>query len=161
MHYLIDAFKQIDTDRKLVIAGGASDSADYYERIEAAASSDPRIVLAGFAEGRVLAELYANSYIYVLPSDLEGMPMSLLEAMSYGNCCLTSDIPECAEVVDDHAATFRHGDVESLRAALAGLLSDPAKVARYRAGAADYITGKYDWDKVVDQTLALYRGGSR
>lgn len=161
VHYLIDAFKQIDTDKKLVIAGGASDSADYYEQIKSAAASDPRIVLTGFTEGRTLAELYSNSYIYVLPSDLEGMPMSLLEAMSYGNCCLTSDIPECAEVVGDHAATFRHGNAESLRAALTGLLSDPAKVARYKADAADYITGKYDWDKVVDQTLALYRGGSR
>ena len=49
--------------------------------------------------GQMLDELYSNAYIYTLPSDLEGMPLSLLEAMSYGNCCLVSDIPECAEVV--------------------------------------------------------------
>ncbi len=107
MHYLIEAFKQLDTDKKLVIAGGSSDSAEYYEQIQSAAATDPRIVLTGFYEGRILQELYSNAYIYVLPSDLEGMPMSLLEAMSYGNCCLTSDIPECAEVVEDHAVTFR------------------------------------------------------
>ena len=54
----------------------------------------------------MLDELYSNAYIYTLPSDLEGMPLSLLEAMSYGNCCLVSDIPECAEVVEDKALIF-------------------------------------------------------
>ena len=101
--------------------------------------------------------MYSNAYIYVLPSDLEGMPMSLLEAMSYGNCCLTSDIPECAEVVEDHAVTFRKGDVADLTAKLSNLLTDPSRVAKLQATAANYITQKYNWDKVVDQTLALYK----
>lgn len=159
VHYLIEAFKHIDTNKKLVIAGGSSDSAEYYEQIKAAAAQDPRIVLTGFVEGRALSELYSNAYIYVLPSDLEGMPMSLLEAMSYGNCCLTSDIPECAEVVGDHAATFRKGDVDSLRKTLAGLLHDPAAVTQYKAGSAEYVTSRYNWEAIVDQTLALYAGG--
>ena len=157
VHYLIKAFKQLDTDKKLVIAGGSSDSAEYYERIKSAAASDSRIILTGFIEGRELAELYSNAYVYVLPSDLEGMPMSLLEAMSYGNCCLTSDIPECAEVVEDYAVTFHKGDVADLAAKLGDLLIDPSRVAEMKATAADYITQKYNWDKVVDQTLALYR----
>lgn len=157
VHYLIEAFKQLDTDKKLVIAGGSSDSAEYYEQIQSAAATDPRIVLTGFIEGQELAELYSNAYIYVLPSDLEGMPMSLLEAMSYGNCCLTSDIPECAEVVEDHAVTFRKGDVADLTAKLSNLLTDPSRVAKLQATAANYITQKYNWDKVVDQTLALYK----
>ena len=59
----------------------------------------------------MLDELYSNAYIYTLPSDLEGMPLSLLEAMSYGNCCLVSDIPECAEVVEDKALIFKKSDV--------------------------------------------------
>lgn len=158
VHYLIDAFRRLDTDKKLVIAGGASDSAEYYESIKAAAAADPRIVLTGFTQGEELAELYSNAYVYVLPSDLEGMPMSLLEAMSYGNCCLTSDIPECAEVVGDHAVTFRKGDTDDLADKLGDLIAHPDRVAGFKAGAADYITGKYSWDKVVDQTLALYRG---
>ncbi|KAA8822420.1 glycosyltransferase [Bifidobacterium reuteri] len=156
VHYLVDAFKKLDTDKKLVIAGGSSDSAEYYESIKSAATSDPRIVLTGFTQGKELAELYSNAYVYVLPSDLEGMPMSLLEALSYGNCCLTSDIPECAEVVGDHAVTFHKGDVDDLRATLAALINDPARVAALKAGAADYITDKYSWDDVVDRTLALY-----
>ncbi|NMM95233.1 glycosyl transferase family 1 [Bifidobacterium sp. DSM 109957] len=158
VHYLIEAFKRLGTDKKLVIAGGSSDSSEYYEQIKAAAAEDPRIILTGFIEGRTLEELYSNAYLYVLPSDLEGMPMSLLEAMSYGNACLTSDIPECAEVVGDHAVTFRHGDVDDLHDQLGDLLSDSNRVAKLKAEAADYITNKYDWDQVVDQTLALYRG---
>lgn len=158
VHYLVEAFKQLDTDKKLVIAGGSSDSADYYEQVKAVAAKDPRIVLTGFIEGRMLEELYSNAYLYVLPSDLEGMPMSLLEAMSYGNACLTSDIPECVEVVDGHAVTFRHGDVDDLRDQLAALFADPARINELKAKAADYITDKYDWSQVVEQTLALYRG---
>ena len=157
VHYLIEAFKRLDTAKKLVIAGGSSDSAEYYESITAAAASDPRIVLTGFTQGEELAELYSNAYVSVLPSDLEGMPMSLLEAMSYGNCCLTSDIPDCAEVVGDHAVTFHKGDVDDLTVKLGGLLSDSAQVMSLKTSAADYITDKYSWDDVVDRTLALYR----
>ena len=70
------------------------------------AKGDDRILFTGFVQGAMLDELYSNAYIYTLPSDLEGMPLSLLEAMSYGNCCLVSDIPECAEVVEDKAWIF-------------------------------------------------------
>lgn len=70
--------------------------------------------LTGFVQGQELEELYSNAYVYVLPSDLEGMPLSLLEAMSYGNCCLVSDIPECVDVVEDKALIFQKSDVNSL-----------------------------------------------
>lgn len=158
VHYLIEAFHRVHTDKKLVIAGGSSDSSDYQQRIQAMAESDPRIVLTGFVQGRVLQELFSNAYAYVMPSDLEGMPMSLLEAMAYGNCCLTSDIPECTEVVEDKALTFSHGSVDDLAGTVQQMTDDPAMVARYRREAAGFITGKYSWDRVVDQTLALYAG---
>ena len=156
VHYLIEAFKRLDTDKKLVIAGGASDSSEYYEQIQSAAVSDPRIILTGFVEGRMLQELYSNAYVYVLPSDLEGMPMSLLEAMSYGCCCLVSDIPECTEVVEDHAAVFRHGDVDDLGRHLSMLVADRERVVDMREQAAEYICFKYSWESVTDQTLRLY-----
>lgn len=158
VHYLIEAFRKVHTDKKLVIAGGSSDSSDYQQRIQAMAESDPRVVLTGFIQGRMLQELFSNAYAYVMPSDLEGMPMSLLEAMAYGNCCLTSDIPECTEVVEDKALTFPHGSVADLAAMVQKMADDPALVARYRREAAGFITGKYSWDRVVDQTLALYAG---
>ena len=157
IHYLIEAFQNVDTDKKLVIAGGASDSADYAQNLKALAGSDKRILFTGFVQGRLLEELYSNTYIYVLPSDVEGMPLSLLEAMSYGNCCLISDIPECTEVVEDRAVTFERGQVRSLRENLQRLCADPSQVTEYRKTAQDYICDKYNWDEVTKKTLELYR----
>ena len=126
------------------------------EELKELAKDDERILFTGFVQGRMKDELYSNAYVYVLPSDLEGMPLSLLEAMSYGNCCLTSDIPECAEVVEDRALTFRKSDTDDLREKLQRLCDDKEAVARYKAGAKDYILKKYPWNRVVDKTLELY-----
>ena len=155
---LIEAFRRVRTGKKLVIAGGSSDTDGFVAELKALAAEDERILFTGFVQGALLAELYSNAYLYTLPSELEGMPLSLMEAMSYGNCCLTSDIPECADVVAGHAATFHAGDAGDLADKLQRLCDDPALVERYRAGAADYICEKYSWDAAVEQTLALYRG---
>ena len=109
IRYLVEAFKNVKTDKKLVIAGGSSDTDSFMEELKELAKGDDRILFTGFVQGAMLDELYSNAYIYTLPSDLEGMPLSLLEAMSYGNCCLVSDIPECAEVVEDKEAFFPNG----------------------------------------------------
>ena len=154
--YLIEAYKALQTDKKLVIAGGASDTGEYMQELKTLAGDNPNIIFTGFIQGRVLEELYSNAYVYVLPSDLEGMPLSLLEAMSYGNCCLTSDIPECATVLEDHGVTFPKGNVQALQDVLQKLCSDPGLVARYQEQAAEYICNRYNWDEVTDKTLALY-----
>ncbi|WEV67735.1 glycosyltransferase family 4 protein [Bifidobacterium sp. ESL0769] len=157
IEYLLGAFKQIKTPVKLVIAGGASDSQDYFEKIERLASQDKRVIITGFVHGNILAELYSNAYVYVLPSDIEGMPMSLLEAMSYGNCCLVSDIPGCVDVVGDHALLFKHGSVQDLKDHLQKLLDNPVLVNKYKNQASSYITQKYNWNEVVERTIALYK----
>lgn len=156
LRYLINAYKQLNTTKKLVIAGGASDATGFAEELKQMVGDDPRILFTGFTQGIELDELYSNAYLYVLPSDLEGMPLSLLEAMSYGNCCLTSDIPECAEVLGDAGVTFRQGDVADLAATLQKLCDEPKRVQEYKDGAADYICNKYNWDNVVEKTLQLY-----
>lgn len=91
------------------------------------AEKDERILMTDFVQGQMLEELYANAYAFVLPSDVEGMAMTLLEAMSYGTCCLVSDIKENTEVVEDKAFTFRKGDVKDLREKLSGCLRIPSK----------------------------------
>lgn len=156
LRYLIEAFKGVKTEKKLVIAGGSSDTDSFMEELKRMAAGDERILFTGFVQGRKLEELYSNAYIYTLPSDLEGMPLSLLEAMSYGNCCLVSDIAECAEVVEDRAVSFRKGDVGDLREKLQGLCDEPDEVRRYKEEAADFVCGKYSWDEVVGKTLELY-----
>lgn len=155
--YLIDAFKKVQTDKKLVIAGGSSDTDAFMKELKELAKDDDRIIFTGFVQGQILEELYSNVYVYTLPSDLEGMPLSLLEAMSYGNCCLTSDIAECAEVVEDKALVFRRSDEEDLREKLQFACDHPDEVKRLKDGAADFICQKYSWDDVVEQTLKLYR----
>lgn len=157
VHTLIEAFRKVDTKKKLVIAGGCSDSDDYLEEVKALAAMDERILFTGFAQGKLLEELYSNAYLYVLPSEVEGMPLSLLEAMSYGNCCLVSDIPECAGVVEDQGVTFPAGNVTALADALQKLCDDPCQVQRCRETARDFICGKYNWDDVAAKTLELYQ----
>ena len=153
---LVRAYQALHTDKTLVIAGGASDSGAYMAQLQTLAAGDPRILFTGFVQGPLLEELYSNAYLYVLPSHLEGMPLSLLEAMSYGNCCVTSDIPECTEVCGDHGFAFQKGNTADLKRLLEQLLSQPDLVKRCKATAADYILQKYNWDQVTERTLELY-----
>lgn len=155
--YLIEAYKDVQTDKKLVIAGGASDSDSFYNEMKELAKEDDRILFTGFVQGQILDELYSNAYVYTLPSDLEGMPLSLLEAMSYGNCCMVSDIEECAAVIEDKAVTFKKSDVKNLKEKLQMIFDDEKLVATYKENAADYICNKYNWDVVTEKTLQLYR----
>lgn len=157
IHYLIKAYKETRTDKKLVIAGGSSDSEGFFQEIKELAKDDPRIIFTGFVQGNLLDELYSNAYVYCLPSDLEGMPLSLLEAMSYGNCCLVSDIAECTEVVEDHAAIFEKSNIDDLRDKLQGLCDCPEQVEKYKKAASDFICKKYNWDSVVEKTIELYK----
>ena len=154
LRYLIEAWKNLRTDKKLVIAGGSSDTDEFVAELKSVATEN--VIFTGFQQGRILEELYSNAYIYVLPSDLEGMPLSLLEAMSYGNCCLVSDIPECIEVVEDKAVTFK--DLERV---LQKLLDSPELVCRYKSISSEYICHKYNWDDVVEKTLQLYTKDNR
>ncbi|MEI3364944.1 MAG: glycosyltransferase family 4 protein [Enterocloster sp.] len=157
LRYLIEAFKAVKTNKKLVIAGGSSDTDSFMKELQESAKSDNRIIFTGFVQGQLLDELYSNAYIYTLPSDLEGMPLSLLEAMSYGNCCLVSDIPECVEVVEDKALVFKKSDTEDLRTTLQKACEHPESVAELKQTAADFICQKYNWDNVVEETVKLYR----
>lgn len=157
IHYLIEAYSDMKTDMPLVIAGGSSHSEEYFARLKRSAEGK-NIIFTDFVQGRMLRELYSNAYLYVLPSDLEGMPISLLEAMSYSNCCLTSDIPECTQVCGENAVYFRKSSVDDLKNKLEYLIKNSDTVLEYKSRAHDYIISKYSWDDVVNRTLALYRG---
>ena len=156
IQYLIPAFQQVKTEKRLVIAGGSSDAKDFEVALRELAKDDPRILFTGFVQGKMLEELFGNSYLYAMPSDLEGMPMSLLEAMSYGSCCLTSDIPECSDVIGACGATFRRGDIDHLREQLQYLCDNPDVVVSYQKSSADYICSRYDWADITNRTLQLY-----
>ena len=158
---LIKAFKKLKTDKRLIIAGGGSDTSEFERSLRELAKGDNRILFTGFVSGELLEELYSNAYAYVLPSDMEGMPMSLLEAMAYGRCCVTSDIPECADVLGGAGLTFKQGNLADLASVLGDLLADSAKAKRLGGIARKRVSSNYDWDVVVEQTLALYKEATR
>ncbi len=159
IHYLLDAFKQVKTDKRLIIVGGDGSSRDYMNQMRAKAAEDPRVVMTGFKDGLYLEELLSNTYLYVLPSDIEGMAVSLLEAMSYGNACLVSDIDENIEVTGtdgQHALTFQKSNVDDLRDKLQYLINHPEVVEEQQKTAQDYICSRYSWDTMTKENEKLY-----
>lgn len=155
LHYLLEAYKNVDTDKKLVIAGGSSHSDEYVEKIKAMATQDSRVIMTGFVQGQELEELYSNCYLYVLPSDIEGMPISLLEAMSYGCRCLVSDIDENVEIGKDYVEIFQKSNVDSLARQLQGILTDNNDINIF---VKEYISKYFNWKTISQKTLDIYRG---
>ena len=163
VHTLIEAYEKSDVDMPLVIAGGSSHTSEYEARIHTMAkSSSKKIIVTGFVQGRELEELYSNCALYILPSEIEGMPLSLLEAMSYGCLCLTSDIKENTDVTGECGLHFKTGDVDSLIQVLNEIVLE-LKALRKSEPFRDsyiqqYILAKYDWNDVVKRTLNCYKG---
>lgn len=154
IHYLIEAYKKSGIEIPLVIAGGSSHTEEYFNSLKAKAGEN--IIFTDFVDGELLSELYSNAYIYILPSDLEGMPLSLLEAMSFGCCCLTSDIAECTEVCESNAFYFEKGNINDLTEKLNYLMKNPDTVMKFKAASSDFILKKYNWNEITEKTLKLY-----
>lgn len=156
IHYLIDAYNRIKTDKKLVIAGDTSDTDEYVALLKQKAEGNPNILFTGFISGDTLTELYSNAYLATLPSDVEGMSLSLLEALAYGNAVLCSDIPENTLVTEDKAIHFRKSDVDDLTDKLQMLCDDEVFVNNFKRGVDEFILGKYNWKTIADATRELY-----
>jgi glycosyltransferase involved in cell wall biosynthesis len=155
LHYLLKAYRKTNISKKLVIAGEPSHSFQYMERIKEMADKDPRVILVGFVQGEELKELYSNCSVYILPSDIEGMPISLLEAMSFERKCLISDIPENREVIGSQGIYFQKSNVESLRNALEKISGSES------IGSSEkYDMSRFDWKKVTQENRKLYDSGS-
>ena len=153
-HLLVEAFEQIDTDVKLVMAGAASYCDDYSRELRTHASDHIRML--DWVSGDALDELLTNAMVFVLPSDLEGLSLALLDAMGAGLCVLTSDVPENCEVVDGAGFTFRRGSAPDLAERLRFLIANPA--VRDAAGrtARIRIAEQYQWQKVTEEIESVY-----
>ena len=157
VHYLIDAYNSIKTNKKLVIAGDTSDTDEYVELLKQKALGNPDIIFTGFISGDVLTEIYSNAYVVTLPSDIEGMSLSLLEALAYGNAVLCSDIPENTLVTESKAMHFKKSNVEDLAEKLQAMCDDEKIVKELKNGAREFILSKYNWNDVADSTYNLYK----
>lgn len=157
LHYLIEAFKNLKTDLKLVIVGDGVFTDDYVKEIKALAGADDRIIFTGMQSGAALAELFANARLFIQPSESEGLSIALLEAMSYGRPVLVSDIPENREAVGAGGFLFKSKDKTDLKEKLAFLLANP-EIARLSGQAnRQRVAEHYDWDKITEEILKLYR----
>ena len=170
VHTLLEAYQNSGLKVPLVIAGGSSHSSEYCQKIESMAErinksaeqnhTEQKVILTGFVQGKELEELYSNAMLYILPSEIEGMPLSLLEAMSYGNLCLTSDIPENTDVTEEYGFSFVSGNVDSLKEKLSELcknIDSLRDTKQYtREAVQKFILGKYNCDDVTKRTLECY-----
>ena len=157
VHYLIEAFNSIKTDKKLVIAGDTSDTDEYVANLKKMAENNSNIIFTGFISGDTLAEIYSNAYLVTLPSDIEGMSLSLLEALAYGNAVLCSDILENTSVTEDKAMHFAKSNVEDLANKLQTLCSNEEIVSKLKNGVDDFVLNKYSWNDVAIDTYNLYK----
>jgi len=154
-HLLIGAYEQLETPLKLVLAGGSSHTSPYVRQLRAHASD--RIVFLDWVSGEELTDLLTNAALFVLPSDLEGLSLALLDAMGSGVCALTSDIPENREVIQDAGFTFRAGDVDDMARMLALLASDPETRAAAGRMEKQVIQSRYLWPHIAGQISAIYQ----
>ncbi len=155
-HHLIEAYRRIDPGQKLVIAGDAKHERQYKSMLYRMAEGNGKIVFTSFVSGKVLYELLSNCYLFVQPSEMEGLPISLLEAMSYGNCCLASDIPENLEVLDGLGYVFRNKDVADLSAKLGYLINNADAVEMVKERAKTFVLENYHWDRIALQLEGIY-----
>ena len=157
-HYLIEAFKGLDTNKKLVIAGGNSHSREYINSLHLQVEEDQieNIIFTGFVEGEILEELFSNAYMYILPSEIEGLPISLLEALAYGQCCVVSNIQENIDVIEEAGVHFKSKSVSDLRKKLNYLIENNDILKSYKDNAEAFVLNKYNWDDITVQTERVY-----
>ena len=156
VHYLIESYNNLKTDKKLVIAGGSSHSDDYVNKIKKMANNNPNIIFTDFVTGETVDELFTNAYLYVLPSEIEGLPISLLEAMSYGQACLVSDIRENLDVIEDKAFSFENKNPKDLEEKLKYLIDNKEIVRKYKDNSKEFITKKNNWNDIAEKTKEVF-----
>lgn len=155
-HTLVDAYKSLATNKKLVIVGGSAFTDGYVRELRERAQGNRNILFLGAKTGNTLQELYSNAYLVAHPSESEGMSIVLLEALGHGKTVLASDIPEQREALEHLGFYFRNKSVTDCAAKLRFLLAHPERVGKKRREAHTLVTTKYNWNMIVEKTEAVY-----
>lgn len=156
LQYLIAAYKNLKTDKKLVIVGDGAYTDDYVRELHESAQGNDNIIFTGNQSGRTLAELFSNAYAFIQPSESEGLSIALLEAMSYGRACLVSDIEANKEALADTGLTFVNKNIKDLQDKLEYLLAQPETVMQFGLAAKERVAAEYNWLSIVDQVEKVY-----
>jgi glycosyltransferase involved in cell wall biosynthesis len=158
LHYLIRAFSILkNTDKKLVIVGDAYFTDDYAKYLRDLAADNKNIIFTGNQTGATLAELYSNAYLFVQPSEAEGLSIALLEAMSYGKGVLVSDIAPNREATADLGLTFASRSITDLSQKLQYLLNHPEVVSEMGDRLQYRAETEYNWEAIVKKTIDIYK----
>jgi len=155
-HYLLEAFFGLKTDFKLFVGGNGCFSEDYTKRLHNYARDCEKIVFGGYVDQELKEELFSNAYLFVLPSEIEGMPHTLVEALSYGKCVLASDIPENKQLIKELGYTFKNKDPKDLKEKLEHLLSDGKLVNSKNQERISYIDSNFSWDRTTDDLERIF-----
>lgn len=161
VHHLIEAYdrlhaRDLTQGKKLVIVGGSAFTDDYVKEIKGMAAGNPDIIFTGYLKGKRLTQVFENAYAVVHPSESEGLPIAVLEAMSFGKAVLASDIPEIMEVTREHGISFRNKSVLDLTRKLRHLLANPEFVKTKGKAARTFVLANYHWDDIVDEVDVVY-----
>lgn len=150
---VIEAFKKVQTDFRLVIVGDAPYAEDYKAHLNELADGDSRIIFTGFVFGAGYKALQQSAYVYVHATEVGGTHPALIEAMGYGNCVLTYNTPENVEVIGEAALIYT--DTDDLTAKLQRILNDEQLVVQFRTKAQEHIRKEYNWDTITDKYVQL------
>ena len=157
IHYLIEAYQSFNIQGiKLVIVGAQREGDSYLEELQTLAGHNKNIIFAGEARGQLWREWYSNAGLFVLPSEIEGLPISLLEAMGFGNSCLVSDIPANVEALGKKGFVFENKNINSLREQLINAFTHTEKSMLFAEGAKKRAINTYTWDSVSDKLISFY-----
>jgi len=160
---LIEAFQALKpAGWKLVLAGGVSDTSLFTSKLADLANGNPDIIFAGEIRGTRLAEIVRGAGLFVLPSDLEGLPLSMLEAMSQGIPVVASDIPPHQQLISDQRGVlFQVGDISSCIHSLDWAINHPQEMAVMAKNAQQHVEKYYNWDHITAENLKIYTTGSK
>ena len=155
---LIKAFQKVkESGWKLVLAGGNSDTNEYIKKLFELSANNPNIVFAGELKGSQLAEMVRGAGIFVLPSDLEGLPLAMLEAMREGVPVVASNIPPHQQLIgSDRGILFDSGSINSCADAIERAIERPDKLAAMARKAQQHVEANYDWNKITSDNLSVY-----
>jgi glycosyltransferase involved in cell wall biosynthesis len=155
LHDLIEAFEQMSGEYQLVIAGDADHETEYSSGLKSRSKADDRIILTGYITGEKLNQVYSHARLFVLPSYHEGLPIALLEALSYGLSVLVSDIPANKEVGLSPERYFRCGDMKDLVHRMQVLVKE-SPTYNESSSIKSQVAEKYNWDRIAEQTIEVY-----
>ena len=156
IHHAIEAYKKIETDKKLVIVGSGFHTDSYVDYLKKTAKNNKNIIFTGNQSGTILRELFSNAYFFLQPSESEGLSIALLEAMSFGKAVLVSDIPENIEASASTGYSFKNKNINDLTRKINYLLDRPLRVKEKGMKGKKRVEKFYNWNNITDEIIELY-----